>query len=262
MNSTRPQLAAQLYTIRDFLHTEDDMKRSMAKLSVIGYRAVQLSAVAAMNGESPLVSPEAARRILDDNGLQVIATHRGWDDLKNSTQRELDFHQTLGCDFTAVGSIPANFRERGAQGYEDFARESAELAAQLSQSGLRFGYHNHAFEFERENGRTLFGILVASGIMMELDVYWIAHSGANPQRVVEQCARRVPVVHVKDKEMVGDEDVMAPVGEGNLDWDNLLPALKNAGAQWLAVEQDICRRDPFDCLQSSFKFLSAHPALA
>jgi sugar phosphate isomerase/epimerase len=68
----------------------------------------------------------------------------------------------------------------------------------------------------------------------------------------------VPVIHVKDKEVVpGDGPVMAAVGEGNLDWAGILPACAQAGVEVYAVEQDICRRDPFDCLRSSYEFLQA-----
>jgi len=63
------------------------------------------------------------------------------------------------------------------------------------------------------------------------------------------------VIHVKDKAMLGSEPIMAPVGEGNLDWARLLPACVAAEAQWLTVEQDECRQDPFDCLRSSLEFL-------
>ncbi|MBX3112432.1 MAG: hypothetical protein KF857_10525, partial [Fimbriimonadaceae bacterium] len=47
----------------------------------------------------------------------------------------------------------------------------------------------------------------------------------------------------------------APVGEGNLDWDTILPALVAAGTEWLLVELDECPRDPFDSLSSSLAFL-------
>ena len=59
--------------------------------------------------------------------------------------------------------------------------------------------------------------------------------------------------------MAGErEPVMAPIGEGNLPWaESILPACRKAGVRWYAVEQDVCRRDPFDCLRASFDFLSA-----
>ncbi|MDF2440658.1 MAG: hypothetical protein JWN98_1642 [Abditibacteriota bacterium] len=260
----KSQLAVQMYTIRDFTKTATDLSQSLSKIREMGYPAVQMSAVGAMGGETPEVSAEQARKMLDDNGLQCIATHRSWDDLAKKTSQEIDFHQALGCGFTAIGSLPGSYREQGADGYAQFVRDAAPVVAQLKESGIRFGYHNHAFEFERaasaENAqRTLFDIFVEEGdgdFLLELDLYWVGHAGLNPERRVERCHARMPVIHIKDKEMAGNEPVMAPIGEGNLDWKNLLPACAAAGVEWYAVEQDVCRRDPFDCLKSSFDFLS------
>ncbi len=268
------QLAVQMYTLRDHTKTARELAESLQKISGIGYRAVPLSAVGAMNasdGNAPEVSAAQARKMLDDNGLHCIATHRNWADLQNQTAREIDFHREVGCDFVAIGSIPGDYRKEGAQGYRRFAREAAPAIAQFKEAGIRFGYHNHAFEFERAEANipeklgTLFDILIEEGggdLMMELDLYWIAHAGANPQRIVERCRGRLPVIHIKDKEMAGDEAVMAPIGEGNLDWEHLLPACEAAGVEWYAVEQDICRRDAFDCLRSSFEFLRERAARA
>ena len=49
---------------------------------------------------------------------------------------------------------------------------------------------------------------------------------------------------------------MAPVGEGNLDWDGIIPACVAAGVEWYAVEQDDYLSDPFDCLRSSYEYLA------
>ncbi len=254
------KLAVQMFTIRDFTKTAKDLAESLAKISAMGYPAVQLSAVGAMSGDSPEVSAEQARRMLDDNGLKCIATHRGWDDLANKTPQEIDFHQALGCDFTAIGSLPGSYREKGAAGYEQFVRDAEPVIARLKEAGLRFGYHNHAFEFERigPGQRTLYDIFIEQGgpdFLLEIDVFWVAHAGANPERIIERCRGRVPVLHLKDKEMAGNDAVMAPIGEGNLDWPHLLPVCEAAGTEWYAIEQDVCRRDPFDCLKSSIEFL-------
>ena len=256
-----PQIAAQLYTVRDYTKTAADFQRTLEKVRAIGYRAVQISAVGAMAGDAPAVSAADARRMLDELEMVCIATHRSWDSLRQDTAQEIAFHQTLGCGFCAVGSLPGEYQGRGAGGYAAFVQDAAPVIAALKAAGIQFGYHNHAFEFARtENGRaSLYDILIAQGgpdLCLEIDVYWAAHAGLNPERLMERCRGRVPVIHVKDKEMVGGEPVMAPVGEGNLDWPHLLPACAAAGVQWYAVEQDECRRDPFDCLRSSFEFLS------
>ena len=258
------QVAAQMYTVRDFTTTAVGLAQSLAKISEIGYPAVQMSGIGAMAGETPEVSPELARRMLDDNGLKCIATHRGWDSLAEDTEREIAFHHTLGCDFAAIGGLPQSYSARGAAGFSDFARDAAPVIARLKAAGIRFGYHNHAFEFERTGfqndlPRTRFDIFIDEGgddLYLELDLYWVSHAGLNPERLIERCAGRMPVIHVKDKEVADSEPVMAPVGEGNLDWAYLLPACAAAGVEWYAVEQDTCRRDPFDCLRSSFWFLT------
>jgi sugar phosphate isomerase/epimerase len=254
------KLAVQMYTIRDHTRTEAELADSLAKISQLGYRAVQMSAVGAMNGPNPAVSAAQARRMLDDQGLHCIATHRSWDDLTLHTEREIEFHQALGCDFTAVGGL-GRYGADGETGYRAFIAEAHPMIAALKAAGIRFGYHNHAFEFARIGPglRTLFDIFVEEGsedLMLELDLYWVGHAGLNPERLVERCRGRIPVIHIKDKEMADGEPVMAPIGEGNLDWDHLIPACEAAGVEWYAVEQDICRRDPFDCLKSSYNFLN------
>lgn len=264
------KLAVQLYTVRDFIATAAGFAESLAKISAIGYPAVQLSAVGAMNGDSPEVSVEQARKMLDDNGLRCIATHRSWADLAGETQREIDFHQALGCDYTAIGGIPGDYGKDSADGYRRFVADAAPVIARLKAAGLRWGYHNHAYELARTSANganhrkgaapnTLYDIFIAEGgpdFLLEMDVYWVEHSGANPERVIERCHGRLPVIHIKDKEMDGNNPVMAPIGEGNFDWAHLIPALEKAGVEWYCIEQDTCRRDPFDCLKSSFDFLN------
>lgn len=253
----RRKLAVQMFTVREFTKTRSDLAETFRRIRGIGYPAVQISAVGAMGGDSPEVSAADARKMLDDNGLRCIATHRGWDPLKNQTDAEIEFHHTLGCDYVAVGSMPGAYA--GPDGYRRWLSEARPMAAKLAAAGIRFGYHNHAFEFERIGGESLYDILIRGGapdIMLELDVYWAQHAGWDPVRVIEAAHGRLPVVHVKDKEIAAGEPVMAPIGEGNLDWPEIIPALDTAGCEWYAVEQDECRRDPFDCLRSSYEYLA------
>lgn len=257
-------LAVQLYTLRDHLKTTADFQTSMERISQIGYPAVQLSAVGAMNGEHAELDAAQAKSILDENSLQCIATHSSWEQLTQNTDKEIEFHQTLGCDYTAIGGIPALYKEEGEGGYRRFCDDAAPIIAKLKEGGVRFGYHNHAFELERvdfRNGepRTLLDLIIDCGnpdMLLELDLYWLAHGGANPQRIVEKCAGRMPVIHIKDKEMVGNEPRIAPIGEGNMDWAHLIPACVESGVEWIAIEQDNCYRDAFDCLRSSYDYLA------
>lgn len=255
------KLAVQMYTVREHTNTASELSRTLKKISDIGYTAVQLSAVKAMNGDNPEVDAEEAKKMLDDNGLQCIATHRPWDSLMNNTEGEIEFHKTLECDFTAIGGIPKDTYPRTAEGVRNFLKDADRIISKLKDAGIRFGHHNHSHEFARisRKGQWLEELLIdeAGGdLMLELDLYWIQHAGVNPVRILERAGGRVPVIHLKDKEVDPEEGpVMAPIGEGNLDWEHIIPACEEADVRWYAVEQDICRRDPFDCLKSSYEYL-------
>jgi len=257
------KLAVQMFTLREHTKSEKDFVDSLKKCSDMGYTAVQLSAVGCMNGETPEVDAAKARKYLDDNGLKVIATHRSWDALTKETDKEIEFHKTVGCEYAAVGGIPGKQYDSTYDGYRKWIADAAPMIEKLKAAGIKFGHHNHSREFFRpeRHGKTLEDILIEEGgadLMLELDLYWIDHSGYNPERVLERVKGRVPVIHIKDKEALPDKNDtrMAPIGEGNLDWDGIIPACEKAGVEWYAIEQDQCFRDAFDCLKSSFEFLT------
>jgi sugar phosphate isomerase/epimerase len=257
----KDKIAMQLYTMRDHITTAADFAETMERLSKIGYRAVQLSCVKCMNGDDAELDAESAKKILDDNGLKVIATHRSFDDLLNDTEKEIDFHKTLDCEYAAIGMMPKDLHQKGADGYREFVEQCRPMVEKLNAAGITFGYHNHAKEFVNTGSspRTCFDILIEEAPFMdiELDIYWVLHAGVDPLMVAEAAKGRLKVTHIKDKEVVIDDGpVIAPVGEGNMNWQSILPAFLKAGTEWFAVEQDSCRRDPFDCARSSYEFLS------
>lgn len=258
----KSKLAVQMYTIREFTKTEKGLQESLQKISEMGYPSVQVSAVGALEGENATVNARQMKAMLDENGLTCCATHRSFHSLRDKTEQEIEFHQTLNCNYVAIGGLPGEYEKANEEGYRRFIADAAEVSAKLKSAGIGFGYHNHAHEFRRfeSSRRTLFDLFIEEGganLLLEIDVYWAVHAGVNPISLFERVKGRVPVTHLKDKEVVaGEEPVMAAIGEGNLDWKNILPALDSAGVEWYCVEQDVCRRDPFDCLRSSYHYLT------
>lgn len=258
------RVAAQMFTVRELVQDADGFARTLEAIAAMGYEGVQLSAIGAMNGDEPAVDAATAKRWLDDNGLCAIATHRPWQRLVDHLQEEVDFHRTIDCDYVAIGGVPQGVRERGADGYRAFIDEATPTVAALREAGLRFGYHNHSWEFARgaSPDTTCYDLFIDHADpelwFLELDLYWAQHAGLNAERLFERAPGRFPVIHIKDKEYVeGEGPVMAPIGEGLLDWDHLIPAGNAAGVEWWAVEQDICRRDPLDCLRASYAYLTS-----
>jgi len=245
-------IGAQLYTLRKFTQTPEDIATTLRKVSEMGYEAVQVS------GFGPIDKKEL-RGILDGEGLTCAATHIGFGDMLNELDRVVEEHNILGCEYPAIGGMPGEYREDEA-GIRRFARDASEVAAKLKEHGMTFGYHNHSWELQRYGDETALQILMdecTPDVTFEIDTYWVQHGGGCPVTWIRKAAGRIPLLHLKDMAIIDGEQIMAEVGEGNLDWPGILAAAKDAGTVWYLVEQDVCRRDPFESLAISLKNLHA-----
>ena len=76
----------------------------------------------------------------------------------------------------------------------------------------------------------------------EIDTYWVQAGGANPVDWINKVGDRMQVIHYKDMAISKDvKQIMAEVGEGNLNWPDIIDASIKNNIEWAAVEQDICQ---------------------
>lgn len=243
------EIGAQLYTVRMFGQNERDLGRTLEKIAAIGYRTVQLSAL----GPIP---PQRIRSLCDANGLRIALTHNPEGDFLHHVDELIERHQLYGCRYVGLGSLPERYRTPDFLPY--FAEDFGPAAERIRSAGMKFMYHNHAFEFERlPDGGTLMDRLLAA-MPAELmgvtaDTYWLQYGGLNPAAWLAENAERLHCVHLKDYAIRGFEVRMAPVGRGSLDFVAILVGLKaNGVTEYALVEQDDCYgKSPFDCLRKS-----------
>ncbi|MGC8782176.1 MAG: sugar phosphate isomerase/epimerase family protein [Anaerolineae bacterium] len=252
--STQPVLAAQLYTVREFTQTAADLAATLKKVKAIGYTAVQISAI------GPIPDAEV-KQMVDDLGLKIVITHTPYPRLWNDIDAVIAQHKLWECPNVAIGSMPPPYREAGEEGFRRFAAEANAVGEKLAKAGLTFSYHNHSFEFVRFGKRTGLDLIFEETdpryLKAEIDVYWVQHGGADPAAWVRKMTGRMPVVHLKDMVIQDGKQIMAEIGEGNLNWPAILAACKEARVEWYAVEQDVCQRDPFESLKISYDNLRA-----
>ena len=243
-------IGAQLYTLRDSLKTPEDIRATLKALAALGYEAVQVSAVGP-------IDPAELKAICDGEGLRIAATHIAYDGIRDEPQKVIDQHGLWACTHVGIGSMPADYRRDMAR----FAREASAAARPLIEAGLTFNYHNHSFEMERFDGRAGLQILAEESdpevFSFEVDTYWIQHGGGNPVSCLRRLKGRMHIVHLKDLAMKGSEQLFAEVGEGNLEWPEILKACEEAGIEWYLIEQDVCQREPMESLGISLRNLRA-----
>ncbi len=246
------QVAAQLYTLRAQMQTPEDIDRGFARLAADGWKAAQAS------GLGPIAAADL-KAIADRHGIAVVATHIPLASLQNDLDTVLRDHETLDCPYIGLGAMPWDYAT-SEDGYRRFAALVNPIAERIRAAGRTFVYHNHNFEFVRFGARTGMDILFdefSPAVQFEPDTYWVQAGGGDVVGWLEKLAGRIDVVHFKDMVYHPDEKqaIMAEVGEGNLRWPAIISACRAAGVRWHIVEQDICRRDPFDSLKISLNNL-------
>lgn len=244
-------IAVQLYTIRSQLEEPSRLGGVLGRLREIGYRAVE---VAGLGPKSIGRFGEELRR----SGLVACAAHVALDRLAHDLDSVAAECRDWGCEYVVVPSLPDEYRSE--QGYRRFAAEATELASRLRPAGFQLAYHNHSHELERfgqQTGlQTLFTAASPEALKAELDTYWLQYGGANPAAWIRRFKHRAPLVHLKDMAVDRGRPVDAEVGEGNLDWVEILNACRFAGTEWLVVEQDEPQRDPMESVAMSYANLS------
>lgn len=248
-------IGVQLYTVRK--ECEKDFAAALKQVAAIGYRNVEL---AGFYGRSAAQT----RRLLDDSGLDALSAHFGYVG-ESEWAKNVEEARTCGAKHIVCPWIPARDGSRLDQAKvmgDDF-RRGAELltgmAQRAQQAGLVFGYHNHNYEFRRFGDATGLDLLMRGSdpklVRLELDCFWCAAAGFDPQKVLGEYTGRIASLHVKDRKAgmprythtnAEAHAGMTEVGSGALPWRDIFNAAQKAGAEFAFVEHD----DPANAMES------------
>ncbi len=244
---TRP-IALQLYSLREQL--AEDFEGTVRRVADIGYAGVETA------GFPASVTPAQAKSLFDDLGLTVCSAHAPLP-LGDKRQEALDLMATLGTKRMVSSYVPP-------EEYASVVRTMTtidhlnEAAAVAADNGLRFGVHNHWWEFEplpdsEVRPYQLWLRHLEPWVFFELDTYWVQVGGVDPVVALAAMGDRVELLHVKDGPADGSESNMTAVGQGVVDYEAIIPAAPSA--EWLIVELDRCATDMLTAVETSYRYL-------
>ena len=246
-------IGAQLYTVRDHTKTLDDFAETLKKVADIGYTTVQVSGTCEFEADW-------LRDKLRENGLSCVLTHTKPTEITGNTEKVCRDHDIFACKNIGVGAMPGGRVDDEV--YEKFVSEFKPAAERIRDMGHKLFYHNHAFEFTRSrDGRLFLDKLLAEFsadlLGITLDTYWVHFAGADVCETIAKLTGRLECIHLKDMTAtMKNGNRMAPVGHGNMNFEKIIAAAGENGAQYLLVEQDDCyEEDPFACLKKSYNYL-------
>jgi sugar phosphate isomerase/epimerase len=255
-------LALQLYTIRDAMKT--DVAGSLKKVSDTGFKYVELAGYADRKFYG--YEPVAFKKLVNDLGMEILSSHTQVEaqgiTLDNAKQMAED-HAKVGVKYCLQPWIVEEARN-SISGYQKMCADWNKVGGIMKEHGIQFGYHNHNFEFATVEGKIpYFDVFMVeldkNLVTMELDLFWTTKAGLNPVDLIKKYPGRFQLFHMKDmytKEAPfyttnGVKD-FAPVGEGVINFREILASRELAGNKYLVVEQDQSRDgDPFGDIKKS-----------
>lgn len=215
------KIAVQLYSVRDCIHNAEDFFKVLEEIKAMGYEGVEF---AGFHG----VDAASLKAKLDEVGLVPVGAHMGIEDyLPEKIEETVAYHKTLGTLYSGVGGAAHDTVEEC-----EYAAKA--LAYGAEKLGIPTYYHNHTEEFTPlENGKIGMEIF-AEHTKLEVDTYWSHCAGMDNYKYITENKDDICLLHVKD----GLNRKPLSLGDGDCDVAAVVKAAKDAGIEWLVVEND------------------------
>lgn len=247
------KLGVQLYTVRDYINTEKDIKETFKKLKAIGYDNIQTAR--ALSG----LSYDKFREMAKEEGLEICGTFDDFELMKNKPIQAVENHKKLETKIMGIGFAKYNSPED----VEKMLSDMKKIAENIYPHGFKFTYHNHAHEFAPYKDKPIIDHFIAETpkekVIFCLDTYWVHYAGFNVCEYINKLSGRLDILHLKDYGLDNEKPYTAAIGDGILNWDEIICAARKADVKYYVVEQDDCRgENPFKALERSRKFLDKY----
>jgi sugar phosphate isomerase/epimerase len=230
----------QLYSVRGEM--EKNFFGTLKAVKDMGYDYVEFAGYYGHTAQE-------VRSMLDELQLTCISVHQGPDLFLEKGQEAVDYLKTIGARYSAIPWY----------GIENFAPDQLENTLEkfkkvsdlLQKNGIRLTYHNHDFEFQKQDGEYI----------LEKIYRWVKYAGVDPVEFLLKYTGKMKTLHLKDfvcKKLgagpvyaliddtgkAGEESKedkgfrFVPVGQGIQDFPAILQAARQVGIEYVIVEQD------------------------
>ena len=248
-------IGLQLYTVRDKIKQE--LKTTLAKVAKIGYNSCEAAGYNVTDGTFYGMAAKEFVKLLNGLGMPLNSSHTVFE--LDSADKVIGDAAASGVKYIVYPFLADQFRSN-LDGWKATAEKFNKMGEIANKNGIKFGYHNHNFEFVKMEDQVPYDLLLTqtdpSLVTFEMDTYWVVRGGNNPVDYFKKYPGRFGLWHIKD--MVKTEDMFfAPVGSGRMDFASIFAEKEIAGMKYFFVEQDSFKdMDPFESIEMSYKYLS------
>ncbi|MEY2940579.1 MAG: hypothetical protein RJA67_264 [Bacteroidota bacterium] len=264
-------VGVQLYSVRDDMRK--DPQATLNALAEMGYKYVEHANYIGRKFYG--WEAKEFKKRLDDLGMKMPSGHTvmgklHWDDAKNDFtdlwKYTVEDAAIMGQELVISPSIDMGIRKDKnlLLKYMDIFNKSGELC---QKSGMRFGYHNHDFEFsEKLEGELLYDIMLNNTdptlVAQQLDIGNMINGGGIPAEVMKKFPGRFVSMHVKDEVPATSghehfESTILGKGSGQIDVQALVKlGDKEGGTKHFIIEQEAYQGlQPLACMKENIAIM-------
>jgi len=258
----------QLYSVRDDMGK--DPLGTLKQLAAMGYKHVEHANY--VDRKFYGYSAPEFKKVLDDLGIKMPSGHtvlgsQHWDETKKEFtdlwKYTVEDAATMGQKYVISPSLNQSFRKDkdGLLRFMEVFNKSGELC---KKSGMKFGYHNHDFEFsESLGGEMLYDIMMKNTdpdlVIQQLDIGNLYNGGANAAEIVKKYPKRYSSLHVKDEiKGSGNERYESTIlGTGIVNVKDVIDMVrKNVKDVHYIIEQESYQgKTPLDCAKEDLAIM-------
>lgn len=254
--AAKKDIYLQLYSVRDDIKA--DYAATIDSVAKMGYTGVETAGYA--DGQFYGMSPADFKKSIEDAGMQVLSSHTGrplaepttdtnWEETWAWWDTAIQAHVDAGMKYLVVPWIPTPKTLADLKAYCDYFNQIGE---KCNAAGLRFGYHNHNFEFKEVEGEVIYDYMLKNTdpakVFFQMDVYWTVMGQKAPVDYFNEYPGRFEILHIKDSKELGQS--------GMVGFDAIYNNADKAGAKYMVVEVERYTGTPFEGVRKSYDYLS------
>jgi sugar phosphate isomerase/epimerase len=231
---------------------KEDWKGTLEKLSGFGYTEMEL-------GNYYGDSLAEFKTVCKSLGINAFAGGSSLAEMQKDTDKKIADALEMGKQYwvcywpwlTDAKNITADEAKTAADHLN-------KLGEACRKGGIKFCWHNHNWEFEKETSEGLpFDILMKNTdpktVKTELDIYWVKKGGGDPIECLKKYPGRYEILHVKDMDGTPEKSFACP-GSGIIDFEPVFHEAWEQGVRHYIVEKD-GEQNGIACLETSMNYL-------
>lgn len=238
----------QLYTVRTEMLA--DARGTLKLLADLGIKQIE-SARSAKGNYYGLTGKEM-KQACKDLDMTLRSGHVAVDAKWQQTMEEA---AEAGQEYLICSSMPKSGQT--IDNYKKTAEIFNKSGEECRKLGLKFGYHNHDYEFEKVGGQVLYDVLMDNTdpklVHMELDLGWVVASGNDPLAYFKKYKGRFPLWHLKDMDL--QKKHSTEFGKGGLDIVKVLQNQNESGLKYFFIEQEEYAKTPLESMKYNMDYL-------